>query len=451
MKLRYNWGNILASVNHEHRYNGRLYSNTQVSFTRYKYKLATTYDEYANTYDEVNVNYDSYIMDVMAHMNFNWQPNTRHNIHFGARYTYHQFRPQVGRYAATPSSAEGQAIDTTVNIGQTNHNHEANIYIEDTYTPCSWFKMNMGLHASLYHADGSKTYPSIEPRLGLRFLPHKDFAIKISYAYMSQYAHMLSNSSVSMPTDLWVPVTADIPPMHSMQVAAGITYNILNQVELTVEGYYKKMLNLLEYKDGASYMSGDSWQDQICIGNGWSYGVEVLAQRKIGPVTGWIGYTWSRTMRQFDREGQEINFGKPFHAKYDREHDLSVTLQYQINKSWSVAATFVYGTGTRGTLALQKYEDGLYNSEFYGKDVKEQINFISERNNYKTPDYHRLDLGATCHIPDKKHAAWDHILNISVYNAYCNFNPFLIYVKDSKLYQFSLLPILPSLSYTFKF
>ena len=450
MKLRYNWGNIFAALNYEHRFNGRIYNTTQVSFTRYKYNLGVTAIEDEKTSKdrlEVGMTYDSYIMDVMAQTNFDWHPNPRHEIHFGGAYTFHIFRPQIGRFYAEENTSYGNmSMDTTLAVGGTNYTHEANLYLEDTYTPCSWFKMNFGLHTALYHTDG-KTYPSIEPRLGLRFLPYKDLAIKLSYAYMSQYVHMLSNTSVSLPTDLWVPVTATIPPMRAMQVAGGITYNVLNQVELSVEGYYKRMLNLLEYKDGASYLTGKNWQEQVCVGDGWSYGVQFLAQRRVGPVTGWIGYTWSRTMRQFDRPGQVINFGKPFHAKYDREHDLSITLQYQINRVWEVAATFVYGTGTRGTLALQKYS--LYND--LAVYPGEEISYVSERNNFKMPDYNRLDLGTTCHIPDKKHAGFEHIINISVYNVYCSFNPFLVYPRGNKMYKLSLFPTLPSLSYTFKF
>lgn len=447
-KLRYAWGNLFAALNYEHRFNGRIYNTTQVSYTRYKYNLgvsAVEEDKSENEKTNIGIKYDSYIMDLMAQTNFEWRPNTRHEIHFGGSYTFHTFRPQVGRMeAASTSDSTSYKMDTTFSVGGTNYAHEANIYFEDTYTPCSWFKLNIGVHAGLFHTDGT-TYPSIEPRMGMRFLPYKDLAIKLSYAYMSQYVHMLSNTSVSLPTDLWVPVTEKIPPMHSMQVAAGITYNVCNQVELSVEGYYKKMINLLEYKDGASYMTAKNWQELVCVGDGWSYGVQFLAQRKIGPVTGWIGYTWSRTMRQFNRPGQEINFGKPFHAKYDREHDLSITLQYQINKKWDIAATFIYGTGTRGTLTLQKYT-------LYG-DIKPgtTVDYISERNNFKMPDYHRLDLGATCHLPDKKHAGMEHIINISVYNAYCNFNPFLVYQRGNKLYKLSLFPILPSISYTFKF
>ena len=450
MKMRYNWGNLFGAVNYEHRFNGRLYNTSQISYTRYKYNLGVSQevdDKGNNNYMNGGMRYDSYIMDLMAQTNFEWRPNNRHEIHFGGSYTFHTFRPQVGSMQAEYTTGESSSkMDTTISIGGTNYAHEANIYLEETYTPCKWFKANIGVHAGLFHTDG-KTYPSIEPRVGLRFLPYKDFAIKMSYAYMSQYVHMLSNSSVSLPTDLWVPVTKKIPPMHSMQVAAGLSYNVLNQVELSVEGYYKKMINLLEYKDGASYMSAQNWQEIVCVGDGWSYGVQFLAQRKIGPVTGWIGYTWSRTMRQFNREGQEINFGKPFHAKYDREHDLSITLQYQINKKWEIASTFIYGTGTRGTLALQRTTDYM----FWGNGKSINMPVIEERNNYKMPDYHRLDLGATCHMPGKKHPEFEHIVNMSVYNVYCNFNPFLVYASGEHLYKLSLFPILPSVSYTFKF
>ena len=448
MKMRYNWGNLFGAVNYEHRFNGRIYNTTQVSFTRYKYNLSVGMNESETaesktTESEMTMRYNSYIMDLLAQTNFEWRPTNKHEIHFGANYTYHMFRPQVQSLSA---NMDALSYDTTLVAGQMLRAHEANIYFEHTYTPCKWYRLNYGLHAGLYHING-KTYPSLEPRVGMRFLPYKDLALKLSYAYMSQYVHMLSNSSVSLPTDLWVPVTKNIPPMRAMQAAVGITYNICNQVELSVEGYYKRMVNLIEYKDGASYLSARNWEELVCVGDGWSYGVEMLLQRKVGPVTGWIGYTWSRTMRQLNREGQEINFGKPFHAKYDREHDLSVTLQYQINKKWEIAATFIYGTGTRGTLALQRTTDYLFNDQVNGTEVP----IIEERNNYKMPDYHRLDLGATCHLHGKKHPEFEHVVNMSVYNAYCNFNPFLVYVSGHNLYKLSLFPIIPSVSYTFKF
>lgn len=457
--MRFAWGNILAATRWEHQINPRLYSNLQLSYTRYQYKLTqslkSVYTDPAelegNFLFDQSMTYSSQIHDVTLHSQFDYSPSPKHDIKFGGTYSYHQFRPSVANmYLKEQEGTTANRTDTTFS-GRTLHGHEASLFFEDTYSPWQWLRLNLGVRGALYGLDG-KVYPSIEPRVGIRALLYKDLAFKVSYAYMSQYVHLLSNSSVSLPTDLWVPITKNIPPMRSMQVAAGLTYNVLGQVEISVEGYYKYAKNLLEYKDGASFVGNEAnWEEKVTTGNGWSYGVEVLLQRSVGPVTGWIGYTWSRTMRQFD----EINYGKPFHAKYDREHDLSVTLQYDITKKIDIAATFVYGTGTRATLATQTYYDPI---------LGRKVDYISERNNFKMPDYHRLDLGINFHIPHKRSGdaalskgGWlqnaEHIVNISVYNVYNHQNPYLIYVDsyNHALKQVSIFPILPSLSYQFKF
>ena len=457
--MRFAWGNILAATRWEHQITPRLYSNLQLSYTRYQYKLTqslkSVYTDPAepegNFLFDQSMTYSSQIHDVTLHSQFDYSPSPKHDIKFGGAYSYHQFRPSVANmYLKEQEGTTANRTDTTFS-GQTLHGHEASLFFEDTYSPWQWLRLNLGVRGALYGLDG-KVYPSIEPRVGIRALLYKDLAFKVSYAYMSQYVHLLSNSSVSLPTDLWVPITKNIPPMRSMQVAAGLTYNVLGQVEISVEGYYKYSKNLLEYKDGASFVGNEAnWEEKVTTGNGWSYGVEVLLQRSVGPVTGWIGYTWSRTMRQFD----EINYGKPFHAKYDREHDLSITLQYDITKKIDIAATFVYGTGTRATLATQTYYDPI---------LGRRVDYISERNNFKMPDYHRLDLGINFHIPHKRSGdpslskgGWlqnaEHIVNISVYNVYNHQNPYLIYVDsyNHALKQVSIFPILPSLSYQFKF
>ncbi|MGM9837184.1 MAG: TonB-dependent receptor domain-containing protein [Paludibacteraceae bacterium] len=493
MNMRMSWGNILAALNWEHCYNSRLFSNTQLSFTRYRYNVSEQMKERIKSPDpdeegsfNQRMKYSSSLYDLTLQTHYEWTPLPNNSLRFGAEYSFHQFRPEVSNFFLYEMSEDEETkMDTTLSDG-TLHGHEAAIYVEDQWSPWKWLKLNIGVRGSLYAVEG-KVYPSIEPRVGLRALLYKDLAFKASYSYTTQYIHLLSNSSVSLPTDLWVPVTTKIKPMHSMVVAAGLSYNILNQVEVSVEGYYKKSVNLIEYKDGASFFgSSTTWQDKVVMGDGWSYGVELLLQRKVGPVTGWLGYTWSRTMRQFDREEQEINFGRPFHAKYDRAHDLSLTLQYRINKRIELAGTFVYGTGTRATLATESYYDPTI-----GKDV----DYFEERNNYKMPDYHRLDLGITFHFPHKysvlgqqepthrqqrriwnkpeklaKHQAiynsgkyaWcknaEHLLNISIYNVYCHSNPYMMEIstyyaeeREKKLFQVSLFPILPSISYTFKF
>lgn len=454
VNMRMSWGNILAALNWEHRFTPRLFANTQLSYTRYRYRVKEgmtqkTNDKVSPLKFEQSMNYNSNIRDVMLQSNFSWAPLSNNTLHFGAIYTYHQFRPEVMNFYLFGADVEDPSLQFNVNDTISDgslHGHEVAAYVEDSWSPWEWLKLNVGARASVYCIDG-KVYPSIEPRVGVRALLYKDLSLKVSYSYTTQHIHLLTNTSISLPTDLWVPVTKDIAPMHSMIVAAGLSYNICGQVEASVEGYYKRATNLLEYKEGASFFgSTTGWQDKVSMGDGWSYGVEVLFQRKVGPVTGWVGYTWSRTMRQFDRPGQEINYGRPFHAKYDREHDLSIVLQYAINKRVDIAGTFVYGTGSRATFGSQEY---------YDPSEHKDIAFITERNNYKMPDYHRLDLGVNIHFPHNSKRAWtkdaEHLLNVSVYNAYCHANPYLMIPNEGKLYQLSLFPILPSISYSFKF
>ena len=446
MHLNWDWGNLLAAVNWEHRFSSQIYSTTQLSYTRYRYDLQQSlqYDQTTQTSATTlgeKLDYNSYVNDLTLQTHFSYVPSTRHDLHWGGNYVFHRFRPQVTSFNLALNGNNMFAVDTLLTDGEVPA-HEASLFVEDTYTPLSWLRLNLGLRGSLYAIQG-KVYPSLEPRIGIRALVLQGFAFKAGYSYMSQYVHMLSNSSVSLPTDLWVPVTKQILPMRSMQVAAGINYDVSNQVELSVEGYYKRMINLIEYRDGASFIgTTQGWEEKVCMGDGWSYGVEFLAQRKTGKLTGWIGYTWSRSMRQFNREGQTINFGKPFHAKYDREHDLSITLQYAVTKNIDLSTTFVYGTGTRATLGTQTYYDPL---------SQRTITYIPERNNYRMPDYHRLDIGATFHYPIQRHPEWQSVWNVSIYNVYNNMNPFLLYQDAGKMYKISIFPLLPSVSYSFKF
>lgn len=461
MGLRWTSGNAMAKLQYDHRLREDLTMQAHLHFLRFGYSLsermnAEVSETPANAPTQTTsfsqtLDYSSTLMDGTARTDFLFEQGS-HSVRFGAGYELHTFRPQIGNLMLAELGPVNLNFDTTYNGGM-KFGHESYIYAEDTYTPIHWFTMNYGLRAALYSID-SKTYPSVEPRVGLRFLLHKDVAFKASYSYMSQYVHLLSNTSISSPTDLWVPVTKDIPPMRSMQVAAGLTYDILGHVELSVEGYYKRSTNLIEYKEGSSFFGLSSgWEEKVAVGDGWSYGVELLLQRKVGPVTGWIGYTWSRTMRQFDREGMMINRGKPYHAKYDREHDLSVTLQYRITPKFEVAGTFVYGTGNRATLAMQRYFD---------TNERVWVDYISERNNFVMPDYHRLDLALNWHLPHAKSGdpslskgEWlkdaEHLVSLSVYNVYNHRNPYMMLVVNNQLKQISIFPILPTVSYAFKF
>jgi len=442
MKANWRWGNILGSLNWMHVYTPKIFSEMIVAYSQYQYKLGVYEgEENDGMKSEYDMSFNSRISDVTFKYNFDYKPHHAHDIKFGAEYVYHYFKPSV--MSAYELSAGIIQYDMDTTFGNVPiHNHEAALYFEDDWSIHERFKLNMGLRGSLY-CTKSKTYPSLEPRVGFRVLITSDFSFKASYSYMTQYVHLLSSSNVTLPTDLWVPVTDNVPPMKAHQVAGGFFYNVLDYFDISLEGYYKRMYNEIEYKDGATYVSvNGNWEDKICVGDGYSYGIEVLLQRSVGKFTGWIGYTWSRSIRKFDREGMVINDGEEFPAKYDRQHDLSISLQYSPVRLVDLGLTFIYGTGTCGSLALQQSPDA--------------VPLLTARNNFRMPDYHRMDFAANFHFDRKPKKdgtprKGEHQLNINIYNLYNHKNAYMVYVEDGKLMQLSIFPIMPSIGYTFKF
>jgi hypothetical protein len=326
--------------------------------------------------------------------------------------------------------------------------NEFTLYFEDNIAINYFTKINFGVHLSGFRVQG-EFYPSFQPRVSGRLLLSDNLSAKAGYAYMSQYIHLLSNSNISLPTDLWVPVTKRILPMNSHQISAGTFYNFKNTFDFSIEGYYKSMNNLLEYKDGASFFgSTTDWEQKVCMGRGWAYGVEFLAQKTVGNTTGWIGYTWAKSERLFDRVGEELNFGEIFPAKYDRRHDINIVVSHKFNKKIDVAATWVFSTGNCGTLSTQNYLPIELPNKY--QQVYTTLPYIEKRNNFRMPNYHRFDLGVNFH---KQHKYGTGTWNISVYNAYNQQNPFFVYVDDAakKLMQVTIFPIMPSVSYSFKF
>jgi len=442
IKANWRWGNIVGSLNWMHVYTPKIFSEMTVAYSQYQYKLGMNdATDDAGIKSEYDMHFNSRISDVTFKYNFDYKPHKDHDIRFGAEYFYHYFKPSVMSTYALDAGVLQYDMDTTFGNVPI-HNHEAALYFEDDWSIHERFKLNMGLRGSLY-CTKSKVYPSLEPRVGFRVLITNDLSFKASYSYMTQYIHLLSSSNVTLPTDLWVPVTDSIPPMKCHQVAGGFFYNVLGYFDISIEGYYKKMYNQIEYKDGATYISvnGD-WEDKVCVGDGYSYGIEVLLQRSVGKFTGWIGYTWSRSIRKFNRPGMVINEGKEFPAKYDRQHDLSITLQYSPVKLVDLGLTFIYGTGTCGSLALQSSPDGTP--------------LLTSRNNFRMPDYHRMDFAANFHFDRKPKKdgtprKGEHQLNINIYNLYNQKNAYMVYVEGDQLMKLSIFPILPSIGYTFKF
>lgn len=303
----------------------------------------------------------------------------------------------------------------------------------------------MGLHASTFLVE-NKNYPSLQPRISTRFLASPNWSLKASFATMQQNIHLLTNAGIGLPTDLWVPATATIKPQTSVQGSLGFARTFKDEYEFSIEGYYKKMNNLIEYKDGASYLNVDQdWQTKVEIGKGDSYGSEFFLHKKLGKVNGWVGYTLSWSNRQF----ANLNGGRTFPYRYDRRHDAKIAVSYLVNKRVDVGLVWVYGTGNAVSVPLTMYQG---DEGVYGFGFTSIIRYYESRNGFRMRDYHRLDLNASYAVVKK----WgEHRFTASLYNAYGRRNPFYYEFGSDKngsvLKQVSLFPILPSLSYSIKF
>lgn len=446
---RLTWGNLTSVLRWNHQYNAKLFSNLTLNYSKYEFdtgveESSSTTENGQTTSEAFNLKYFSGITDWSLKIDYDLLPAPAHYIRFGASARLQQFKPGAIQFKVESNT---DAIDTTLSNTFVDAT-ELRGYFEDDIKLSDAFKVNLGVHGSAFHVR-ENWFGSVEPRVAARYLLSESLSLKVSGAMMKQYIHLLSNSGIGLPTDLWVPATGDVPPQSSWQVAAGIAKTIDRRFEVSLEGYYKDMQNIIEYKEGASYLeNSNNWEDQVESGHGWSYGGELFIQKKQGKTTGWIGYTLSWTKRQFDN----INFGKVFPFRYDRRHDISVAIVHRISKKVDLSGTWVYGTGNAVSLPLARYAgvnagyDLLYpSSELY---------YYNERNGFRMAAYHRLDIGITL----KKKTRWGQSnWNFSVYNAYNRKNPFFIYygyddvTGKREFKQVSLFPLLPSVSYQFKF
>lgn len=465
------WGNETATLRWNHLYSQKLFGNLSLIYSRYRFNITSvvnSLDLNTNTNSTYNLDYQSGIRDFSVKYDFDYFPIPKHALKIGFQSTFHRFTPS----AVVLQDSDVSRFETKIdNIDVV----ESGIYVEDVWQASQRLKMNVGLRMSNYHASGVD-YFRPEPRLAVAYKLSKDIAFKASYALMNQYVHLLTNTGIGLPTDLWVPSTAKIAPQQSQQVAAGFAKDFDEKgLTLTIEGYYKKMSNLVNYKEGASFLLINDptsnktvpWEDNVTTGRGWSYGAEFLLQKKVGKFSGWAGYTLSWTKWQF----VELNFGKVFFPRYDRRHDISLVGIYDIKPNITVSAVWVYGTGNALTLPLSRYNGysnfntrfGANNNQttsntpvtplFAGRAVQE----YGEKNTFRAEAYHRLDLGVQFHKKKRRHErTWE----ISVYNAYNRKNPFF-YQLNSKvdasnqtiniLQRYSLFPAIPSFSYNFKF
>jgi hypothetical protein len=439
------WGNITGAFRWNHIFTPKLFSNTTVTYSRYRFHVNTesweTNDGWMDGEKESKYYaglYQSGINDWSYKIVFDYLPAPSHYIRFGANAIYHTFNPGAMQLKENTS-----AIDIGSNKIYT---YEYSAYVEDDVRLADRLKANLGVHWSAFSVRG-ELYHVWQPRVSARYLLTDQFSVKAAYSRMAQYIHLLTNSNVGLPTDLWVPVTDRLKPQVSGQVALGMAQNFREEYEISLEGYYKTMNNVLEYKEGASFLdTNGEWEDKVLQGEGRSYGVELFAQKKTGSFTGWIGYTLSWTDRKFDG----INEGQRFPYKYDRRHDLSVALMKRLGRNIELSGTWVFGTGNCvtvpvGILRLDKpFNENYHMSEYYD---------YGERNGYRMAPYHRLDLS----ISFIKKKRWgERRWIIGVYNAYNRKNPFYIDVNITpegryEYVQYSLFPVVPSISYQFKF
>jgi len=466
------WVNATSSLKWQHVFNSKWLLNVSGTYSHYNFSFGSQQEEIA-------IKLTSSIHDIGSKVELTYFPNNRHTIKVGSQYIYHIFTP-------TSVSANQDNVVFNTGLGQQLFSHETGSFLSDDWDISEKFRVSLGLRLSTFDHVGKFTrflkgniiqpdstveykrgekvasYQTFEPRFAMRYLLSNSSSIKAGYAYNAQYIHLASISSVSLPTDIWYPSTEVAVPERGWQSAIGYFQNFYNNsIEFSIEGYYKEMNNLVEFREGTlpTENVNDNTDNLLTSGKGWSYGIEFFLKKNSGKFTGWIGYTWSKTDRKFP----ELNQGKQFPAKYDRRHDLSVVANYEVSERLQLGATFIFATGNTFTLPNSWYfhqNNLLFN---YG-----------DRNSTRIAPYHRMDVSITWHDRPTKQR-WDAINNqtifvkkrlrsnwvVSIYNLYNRANPYFVYLSRRgniannnirlTAKQVSLFPLLPSITWNFQF
>ncbi|WP_340112991.1 TonB-dependent receptor [Maribellus mangrovi] len=451
-KQKVKWGNLLAVARLNHTFKPGLSNNTKVSFTKYRFIDNDLYQDKSDNI-ELNSEFKSRIYDWAINSDFEFQPGNKYKMLGGAGATFHFFMP--GKTSATHTEAVETYIDST--YGSTSlRAFESQAYIENIF---SFKHLNVNLGARLCHflVEG-KNYLYAEPRVSLGVPLFSATSATASYTQMHQFVNMLSNPTAGFETDFWVPATRKVPPSDSKQFALGIERNT-QDFEAGIEAYYKKLNNLVTFKEGEVFQgNATDWQERVALnGTGTSKGLEFFLRKKTGKFTGWVSYTLAKSDRQFD----DINFGETYPYKYDRRHDLSLVISVPINEEWNFSSTWVYGSGYPITLALGKMNTIEMNDIPNGSNNYYQFDeygeYYGKKNSFKMQDYHRLDIGLT---RTRESYGVERTLTIGIYNVYNRKNPYYYFYKQRKpwrgdytteLYKSSFLPFLPAISYSWRF
>lgn len=454
--VRMPWGNATSTLRWNHQFNPKLFMNVSAIYNQYDF-------EFRGGQQDLSIALTSGVRDWNGKVDFDYFSSFGHDIKFGMNYTYHTF---------VPSQISGNVGDSALMPANpfTKYAHESALYITDEFDLGERLKVNAGLRFSMFQQVGPYTnyrfddngnkidsaswsggslvqhYGGLEPRLSGRYTLDQASSLKASVARSMQYIHLVSNNGSTLPTDVWMPSSLVLQPQIAWQYALGYFRNFSdNMFETSVEVYYKDLKNQLEYREGYTPNNFRDPESELVVGEGKAYGAEFFINKTKGKFTGWIGYTLSWTNRFFTM----LNEGEPFPAKYDRRHDLSLVANYEINKKLNASAVFVFGTGNAITLP----------TGFYFVDGK-MVQDFSKVNQYRIFPYHRFDLSLNwtprANTNRKIKGTWA----FAIYNVYSRQNPFLLYVSTEgtlqqgtnvSVKQVSIFPILPSITYNFKF
>lgn len=457
---RLGWGNMLTSLRWHLPINTLFAYNMKASYTRYQSDFRKTVEtvsgrEGKNGYENNGSRTESRnaIHDLSVDASLAFIPSDRIIIRLGTQYTHHRYTPE-------------EEIQESTSLPSGNGNNESrvianewNAYLEGDLEVFHWLRFNAGMHGPFFRVEG-KQYQVFEPRVSADFRLSPVVSLKAGYARMSQFVQQVSDNYISLPTDYWLPITRNFSPLTSDQFSAGIYVSPDKKYTFSVEGYYKKMDHLLEYRDDYKDLQVTSWEDRLTSGSGRAYGADFQAEADFGKLHGFIGYglMWS------DRLFADQNGGKRFPSKYDNRHKVTLSATWKCSERVELNAGWVFMTGNRVTLSLENYSypDGYPTNivPSYPHKDEEMLDYYAGKNNVRLPAYHRLDVGINIYRSLRRGRTG--IWNVSLYNAYSRMNPIMIEKNNQKqsmngtplvprFRQFALFPIIPSVSYTYKF
>ncbi|WP_346854627.1 TonB-dependent receptor [uncultured Draconibacterium sp.] len=456
------WGNSTATARWNHIFGDKIFMNISAIYSNYDYNLGVPGDN-ADNFD-----WSSRIRDYNAKFDFTYFFNPNNTIKFGGNTILHHFRPGKVK-------TEGEnSMFSDMELAQYNALENA-LYISNEQKISDRFTVQYGLRLSHFQQIGegevniyqnpealkkneiieTKEYKKgdkigdafvhLEPRLGMKYTLGRHNSVKSSFNRMVQNLHLITNTQSPTPLDIWLPTSTYIKPLIVDQVSVGYFHNLNNNMwEASLELYYKNMQNVLDYREGAELFLNNAIETELLHGKGESKGLELLMKKSKGQLTGWVGYTWSKTSRKING----INNGNWYPSSYDRTHDVSVVSNYELNSRWNFAANFVFATGSPISYPVAKYT-------VQGNQIYE----YSARNSNRIPDYHRLDISATYDFKKNENRRFKQSLNFSVYNVYGRRNAYSITpeANEDNLNQTQFLRIsiigapIPSVTYNVKF